>query len=942
MKASWYAAFFLALAPASSFAAWPPPVPGSLVLTVRDTAGVARTGEVVTSGIPLPRSLGVLDSTSLTLVDAASQPVPAEFRVLARWNAGRNNAAAPIQWLLVSFPASVSAGGSATYRIVTDGSAGPNPPPAVPLSLTTSGNQVTINTGAATFTLGGDPDALFDEIRLANGTVLVTGGALTARTGGSDVSHPTTRRVRIERSGPLSAVVVVEGAYSMAPVGGGGLGSVRRYVFAAGSPTALVRHAVAWEGDRCGAGNLSCGGAPNGVRLERVRDTLDLALGSPHSVQVIGAFASPALAGTVASGQEARLRQLLRANRTAALAFEALVPGASPVTGQKADGGILSAGTAQGTLAIALARMHRYEPQALRLLADGRVAIDLADDQVWLGARQGLFAQLAVSALPAGASRADLDPLVWAPLHQPLRGWPSAEWIAASNAVDEFPAGPLPADLQSYDTLVSQVLERTRTGIDQKGLAGLMTFGLHPREWGLWADEIDCAGNDPTPGEAWDDKYWCATWTDYHNAASTSVIRAFRTGEVSWLDELAVPAALRMLHTQIMQCAPSATWFYCGQAPAGYGGYRADFNSSHAYFENLFLYYWLTGDSTVVETLRRGAASMRDYLCFRRPAAPCGPTDPPSDFWAFLTGRVAMQWFEVFRFVGLASDDASYLDDWRSGLARAATQHHVQTLQGGRTYGFWMDGGDPVDGPGTDATDQLWMVSLYDMNSLARLERDTLDTPIGSPALAPSAIQASWARTLADHGSTTAPGGDGTASGDWPNGLFFTWSGARIGGTLQSVTANLGGGDPLLYGTGKSCLTAAMVRAADATGDANLSALGEDLTRTSLALTSAELQPLNKIQGLYLARLHTAVARLATENPPEPLDFYTVPPCRVADTRTGPPLASGESRVFPVAGLCGIPPTARAVAVNLLSVAPTGAGNLTAWPAGHRPRPPAP
>ena len=44
--------------------------------------------------------------------------------------------------------------------------------------------------------------------------------------------------------------------------------------------------------------------------------------------------------------------------------------------------------------------------------------------------------------------------------------------------------------------------------------------------------------------------------------------------------------------------------FTFGQALAGYGGYRENFNSSHAYFDNLFLYYWLTGDESVVEMLR--------------------------------------------------------------------------------------------------------------------------------------------------------------------------------------------------------------------------------------------------------------------------------------------------------------------------------------------------
>lgn len=207
-----------------------------------------------------------------------------------------------------------------------------------------------------------------------------------------------------------------------------------------------------------------------------------------------------------------------------------------------------------------------------------------------------------------------------------------------------------------------------------------------------------------------------------------------------------------MLHMQILQCAPDDLYFYCGQAPTGYGGYRAEFNSSHQYWDNLFLYYWLTGDDTVVETLKRGASSMRNYLCFRRSAAPCLPDDPPTDEYAGLSGRVASQWLAAFRLVGLAGDDASFLEDYKSGLARAVTQWYVEAEQAGRRYGFWLGGGDPVNGPGTDTTDQLWMASLYDMNNLYRLERDTDDAPIGNPALPPSQVLAAWSRTLVDFG----------------------------------------------------------------------------------------------------------------------------------------------------------------------------------------------
>ncbi len=924
---------------------YPPPVPAELILTVRETAGVARSGEVVRSGVPLPQVLDVRDPNTLTLVDAAGTPVPAEFQVLARWNAGRT-ADAPIQWLLVTFPASVASGGSATYRLVTGGSAGPNPAPTVAVSVTRNGNQVTVNTGAATFTLGSNPGALFDEIRLTNGPRLISGGVLTARvvnpqtsevletvrlSAHGEASEVFTRRVFIEHAGPLTAIVVVEGAYDMAPVGNGGLGSRRRYVFTAGSPTAIVRQAVNWEGDLCQeagfdpkGGHIQCDwdgdgfDEPNGLLVEKVRDALTLDFAAPWSVTAVGDFEAPPVEGNVAAGQSAWVRQQRRASRTAPLTFDVNAPGASGATGQKADGGMLAVGGASGTVAIALNHMHRYEPQALRLLADGRLAVDIADDQVWLGQRQGLFATLAVSVLPPSlppcrggmggalseaegvgegpgpalsgaegvrAPRGDLDRLLWAPLNRPLRAWPPPEWFAASEAVDEFPVGPLPLlaggsrgvdpsspsgqSLADYDTLITAVLSSTLQKGDEKGLPGLMTFGVYPRYWGnpVYGDELDCGGNDPTPGEAWDDLYWCGTWTDYHHTIATAPIWAMRSGEVEWLDEIAFPGALRVLHTQIMQCAPTDDWFFCGQAPAGYGGYRIDFNSSHAYFDNLFLYYWLTGDYTVVEVLQRGASSMRSYLCSRRPAQPCLPDDPPTDEWAGLSGRVASQWLAAFRFVGLASDDASCLEDYQSGLARAVTQWYVEAEQGGTHYGFWLPA--PLDGPGTDSTSQLWMASLYDLNNLYRLQLDTNDAPIGNPAIPPSQVLAAWARTLVDFGATAAPGGNGSAAGPWPEALYFTWSGDRIGGTLDSVTANLGGSDPYLYDTGKACLTALLLRAAAQTGADALAQMGADLTHLALNAALDDGSPLGKVQGLYLSRLHAAVARLAAASSPE-------------------------------------------------------------------------
>ncbi|RPH55655.1 hypothetical protein EHM82_04895, partial [bacterium] len=322
-------------APEKQPAASPPPRPatggpGRVPLEVRETAGVARTGEVVRSGVPLPRSLGVRDVRGLAVVDPDGKAVPAEFLVLARWHAGKDDASAPVQWLLVAFPATVPASRSASYSLVTDGSAGPNPAPARPLRLTRDGQQVVVDTGAAVFKLGGGAGALFDEITVA-GRRLVTGSGMTARVAGRAGGHGKLRGLRVEHAGPLSAVVVVEGAYDLPAVGTGGFGSLRRYVFTAGSPTAVVRHAMAWEGDLadCAGCTRTKDGKANAVLVESVRDTLALDLGAPHptAVLAVGAFKEAAVEGPLGDAGEAWVRQVQRARRTDRLRFEAAVAG---------------------------------------------------------------------------------------------------------------------------------------------------------------------------------------------------------------------------------------------------------------------------------------------------------------------------------------------------------------------------------------------------------------------------------------------------------------------------------------------------------------------------------------------------------------------------------------------------------------------------------------
>jgi uncharacterized repeat protein (TIGR01451 family) len=65
-----------------------------------------------------------------------------------------------------------------------------------------------------------------------------------------------------------------------------------------------------------------------------------------------------------------------------------------------------------------------------------------------------------------------------------------------------------------------------------------------------------------------------------------------------------------------------------------------------------------------------------------------------------------------------------------------------------------------------------------------------------------------------------------------------------------------------------------------------------------------------------------------------PSGFYAVSPCRLLDTRTADALAASHTRRFGVAGRCGIPGTAQAIAANLTVADATEAGDLRVFAAG--------
>jgi hypothetical protein len=94
--------------------------------------------------------------------------------------------------------------------------------------------------------------------------------------------------------------------------------------------------------------------------------------------------------------------------------------------------------------------------------------------------------------------------------------------------------------------------------------------------------------------------------------------------------------------------------------------------------------------------------------------------------------------------------------------------------------------------------------------------------------------------------------------------------------------------------------------------------------------------------GWYVDSVTVANAGVAggcSTAPPVPLDFFTVTPCRLVDTRNpagpagGPALLPSAQRAFVLTGSCGVPAGAKAVSLNLAITQPAAVGDLRVFAA---------
>jgi len=164
-----------------------------------DRARIARRGEPVAIGVAFPRGQ-FTSSESWSLLDETDRAVAAQTTILDYW--GDNS----IRWMLIEFQADVGLTGPANYSLVNRAVTVSNP-----LTVTRAASGLTVDTGVAQFVVPESGTVAITQATVANRSA-VTDLAVVAEDSDGRPLQFAIRRTSIARSGPLTAVVLLEGS----------------------------------------------------------------------------------------------------------------------------------------------------------------------------------------------------------------------------------------------------------------------------------------------------------------------------------------------------------------------------------------------------------------------------------------------------------------------------------------------------------------------------------------------------------------------------------------------------------------------------------------------------------------------------------------------------------------------------------------------------------
>lgn len=833
----------------------------NIPLQIKETLGITRTSEMVHNGIPISKDHQLTSTDELIIETENGTQIPATFEILSRWAGGKNDQSKYIQWLLVSFPVSIDANADALYYLTT----GTPIAKSNIITLSNNSDNYTIDTGSAEFVIDKNSMTFFRSIS-ANGSVVLSGdGESSSTINGQPEALAEAPTITIEESNEHYLCIKLEGDYANEPVGYFDDMNNRdhrkpisyriRYEFFAGSPTVIVNHKFYWSGrnrNEHGSGNRQvniASGLP--ITVDNVSLTLP-AMNSYSSTEIFadsGTQLSGSLSGSDTGSIAQRLRDPFANPHTLQIEL-----GSNTQTTEFAEQPMLINKSSNGSIAVSIDHMKYFEPQSIETDSDGKIKINVMSENQYFSSHQGTWARVGISALPSDATYTDTLTQNYAPLNHRLFAFPTSEYTHSTKVFFEHAVDPDISSnqlVQKYYNEMTEITDASKTYLENERYHGLMSWGTMPRY----------AGEDGE-GTEWDKIYSGANVSDYHSAWNNVVYQFIYEGDPSNLYDLSFMGARRMLHTQIIQPDEEVSDTYMGWAPGGYDRYRIDFNSSHSYFENLYSYYYLTGDKEVIDILKVAGENTRPSYT-REDDSSLNDQDTGGVNYINHAGRVGSQAALVYNFLGHTYDE-SFLDDFKHMYNHVFSRFIVLLGNGdGKEYGFMSYQYDTSSG---FATGQAWMNAYYPLQNIYILYNEYGDITLGSTNLSISrvyeAIANGYYKYTANVCNEEVCGsgriGNGTWSGPWANSVTVNYTGNKIGGTIESVEPTPTG-DPMLYSGGKAILTALMYRAGGMGNDQQLTDFATEGVTTllnSVDFDDAEDDLWSKINALYFNRLH--------------------------------------------------------------------------------------
>ncbi|MBI1850404.1 MAG: DNRLRE domain-containing protein [Planctomycetes bacterium] len=605
----------------------------SIGLTVRETAGVARRQEPVTTGVPIPLDAGVRGTDSLRVVAGDGREVSAQFRVLSRWYAAADDASAPIRWVLVDFQASLAANGEASFELRDDA-----PPGAIehPIDITESPEFIDISTSIATFritrgtmnlfdgvAIDTDSDGMLDDIVVANGG---DGGIVVVREDGSryvSSQDGAPSSVSIEERGPIRTVVRVDGRLHTQTQNGAYAGALdyleytARYHFYRGRSDVRLQLTLR-NPDKVKSGDAHQGGSDVFHSFEELSLRLPARLGSSTRFETVGD-------GAISGALDAADRVLLYQDSSG-----------GPNWGPASDGSPYWSTTFQGY------RVTRGSAPQPPILDAGLRALglgDVSDDRAGVAVSVRDFWQEFPKGIALGGSGAvdvQLYPGSWATSHRFRGGLQKTH-----DVLFQFhPGTAVDADVESVARAFQSplhALASPQAYRDSKALGPIST--PDPNAFRTYEESmsgiLDYAGRSPlAQGDLYreiDDKdeYGWLNWGDHYREGEKN-LRYWGNNEfdfswillLGWLRtpghddrffELGRAAARHLVDVDLYHTDLDLFWANRGMRKhdaSGVTDHSRDPNLSHFWVDGLVLYYWLTGD----ESARDGMHELQSWM----------------------------------------------------------------------------------------------------------------------------------------------------------------------------------------------------------------------------------------------------------------------------------------------------------------------------------------